>query len=822
MTTLVQDIRYSLRMLLKSPGFAAIAIVTLALGIGANTALFSVVNGVLLRPLSYPHPNELVAVAEKFPPFPESSIACPNFVDWVRMNSTFQGLAAYRETDFNMTGMGKAQRLQGEEVSADFFSLLGVNPVAGRDFSPRDDTRGAAPVVMLSGRFWKAKFGGLPNVLGKVLNLDGTGYTIIGVVPENFDFCCESMNFKLGDVYVPIGSAKGEWVTLRDTHPGIRAIGRMKLGVTIAQARADMTEVALNLARTYPDTNKNAGVLLTPLRHRMIERVQSSLFILLAAVGFVLLIACVNVANLLLARSGGRAREIAIRAALGASHGRVIRQLLTESVILSLCGGALGLLLAAWGMAGALSIVPGTLPRANDVRVDPRVLLFTLLISLIAGILFGLAPALKTAHPDLHGELKEGGRGGSGARYRTQGIFVVLEMALAVVLLAGAGLTIRSLARLWSINRGYNPENVLTFSLAFPPSTQQASPNEVRIMLQQLPERVAQIPGVEAASLTDASKPLSDDWENGFYVAGQPKPATTSQLFETLVYTVSSDYLRVMGIPVLRGRFFTPHDSPSSRRVGVIDEDFAREYFPNQDPVGQSIDLHAASGEFSPIEIIGVVGHVQQWGVDSDLANSVRAQLYTLAEQVPDQSIADVSEGAGLVVRTKAPDYPTAETLRAALQQMNSEQAPYDFRSMDEIVSESLDARRFAMILLAVFAGLALLLSSIGIYGVISYVVGQRTHEIGIRMALGAQRSHVLKIVMGKAAILAAIGVAIGLAAGAGLTQLMSKILYGVSATDPLTFAVVAIVLTAVALAACYIPARRAMAVDPIVALRYE
>jgi predicted permease len=810
------------RLLLKSPGFALIAILTLALGVGANTALFSVVNGVLLNPLPYPHPNQLVAIAETFPPFAEASIAYPNFLDWVRMNRTFEGLAAYRYTNFNLTGMGEAQRLSAVQVSADFFPLLGVKPAIGRNFSPQDDQRGAAPVAMLSGRFWNDKFGGSPDVLGKMLKLDGTGYTVIGVVPANFYFCCESINFELGDVYVPIGSSNASWLTMRDSRPGTRAIGRMKPGVTIGPARADMNQVAVNLAKTYPDTNRDARVLLTPLRQRMVEGVQSTLLVLLAAVGFVLLIACANVANLLLARSSGRTREFAVRAALGASQGRVIRQLLTESVTLALCGGALGLLLAAWGTSAALAIFPSTLPRANGVRIDPRVLLFALVISLLAGVLFGLAPAMKIAHPDLHEDLKEGGRGSSGARYRTQGVFVVVEMALAVVLLIGAGLMVRSLAHLWRENRGYDPQNVLTFGLALPPSAKNQTPDQFRAMLQQLPERVAQIPGIEAASVTDASAPLSDDWEEGFFIEGRPKPPAY-RMPQTLVYTVSPDYLRVMRTRLLRGRFFTADDTPKSRSVAVIDEDFAREYFPDQNPIGQSVEMsNAPGGHYSPFEIIGVVAHVQEWSVDSTLVGSVRAELYTLAEQIPDGRLAYVHQGAGIVVRTQAPNYPSAAAIRSAMARMNSEEAAYNLESMNQIIVQSLAARRSAMILLAVFAALALLLSSIGIYGVLSYVVGQRTHEIGVRMALGAQPSHVLKIVMGQAATLALIGVLAGLVAGAGLTHLMSKILYGVSATDPLTFALVAIVLTAVALAACYLPARRAMRVDPMAALRYE
>jgi putative ABC transport system permease protein len=822
MTSLWMDVRYAVRMLAKNPGFTLIAILTMALGIGANTALFSVVNGVLLNPLPYPHSNQLVAVAERFAPFPEASIAYPNFVDWVRMNHTFQGLAAYRETDFNLTGMGDALRLRGIQVSAEFFPLLGVKPALGRNFSSEDDQPGAAPVAMLSGRFWKDKFGGSPDVLGKVLNLDGRGYTVVGVVPENFYFCCESMNFELGDVYVPIASSNASWLTQRDSHPGIRAIGRMKPGVTIEQARADMSEVAADLARTYRQTNKGATVLLIPMQERMVEGIQSTLLILLAAVGFVLLIACANVANLLLARSMGRAREFAIRSVLGATQARVVRQLLTESLVLAISGGTLGLIFADWGTQAALAVLPHALPRANDVRIDPRVLLFTLAVSVIAGILFGLAPALKTSRPDLRETLKEGGRGMSGTRHRAQAVFVVAELALAVVLLICAGLTVRSLAHLWGFNRGYNARNVLTFDLAFPPSIAKKTPDQVRATLQQLPESIARISGVEAASLTDASQPLASDWETGFWIEGQPKPATAREMHQTLLYIVSPDYLRVMGIPLVSGRFFTADDNAHSRRVGVIDQDFAREYFPHQNPIGQSVELKIEEDRYSPIEIVGVAGHVEQWGVDAKDRGSVRVELYTLAPQIADTWLGDAVKGAGIVVRTQAPDYPSVDAIRSALQQMNSEQAAYDFEPMDQVVAKSLAARRFAMVLLGVFAGVALILASIGIYGVMSYAARQRTHEIGVRMALGAQRRDVLKLVLSEAARVTLAGVPMGLVAAALLGGLIKSLLFGVSATDPLTYAAVALLLSAVALLACYIPARRAAKVDPMVALRYE
>jgi predicted permease len=814
MGTVWQDLRYSLRILTKSPGFTTVAVVTLALGIGANTVLFSVVNGVLLNPLPYPNPERLVAVAEKFPPFPEASIAYPNFLDWVRMNHTFEALAAYRHTGFNFTDSGEAQWLNAVQVSASFLPLLGVKPVIGRDFSPEDDKRGAPPVVMLSGRFWRSRFGSSPGILGSLLRLDGTGYMVIGVVPENFYFCCESMNFDLGDVYVPIGSGNDSWLAVRDFHPGIRAIGRMKPGVTLEQARADMNDVAVDLEKAYSVTNKNARLVLMPLQERMVQGIQTTLLMLLAAVGFVLLIACANVANLLLARAMGRAREFAMRSVLGATRRRVIRQLLTESLLLSVAGGALGVVFAWWGTQAALDALPQALPRANDVRLDTRVLLFTLAVSLVAGVLFGLAPALKTASRDQNETLKEGGRGSSGGRHRAQAVFVVSELALAVVLLIGAGLMLRSLARLWGMNRGFNPQNVLSFDLAFPPSVLKEAPDQVRPMLRRLPDAIAQIPGVEAASLTDASKPLGDDWEDRFWIEGRPKPPTVTERPETLLYVVSPNYLRVMGIPLLRGRFFTSEDSGQSRRVGAIDENFAREYFPDQDPIGQ----HIVVGDF-PVEIVGIVGHTEQWAQDGKLSGSVKIQLYALAEQVPDEWL---GKRAGIVVRTQAPNYPTADTIRSAMQQINHEQATYNFESMDQIIASSLVSRRFAMILLGVFAAIALVLASIGIYGVMCYVAGQQTHEIGLRMALGAQRRDVLKLVLGEAAMMVFAGVPIGLIAAGVLTELIKSLLFGISTTDPATFAAVAILLSAVTFAACYLPARRVMLVDPIVALRHE
>jgi predicted permease len=817
MNAFLQDIRYALRMLAKSPGFLGIASLTLALGIGANTALFSVVNGVLLNPLPYPHPDRLVALYSRTATFSESSISYPNFLDWQRNNRSFAAMAAYRSENFNLTGAGEPERVRGEMVSADFFSILGVSPVIGRDFTAQDDHSGAPPVVILSEGFWKQRLAGSPQILGQAISLNGTPYTVVGVIPANFFFMGD--NFRLSDAYTPIGRWTDPTFLDRRVGMGMDAVARLKSGFTLAQARSDLDAVAQALSKEYPDADKDSGIVAIPLKQDMVGDVAPLLYVLLGAVGFVLLIACVNIANLLLARSTGRAREFAIRAAMGASRSRVVRQLLTESILLSAAGGLLGLLLAAWGTRAAIQMLPQALPRSGQVGLDAHVLIFTLAVSLFAGILFGLAPALKAFQTNLQDTLREGGRGSSGRRHRLQSVFVVAETALALILLVGAGLMMRSLVDLWGVNPGFNPHNLLSFGIAYPPEMEKATPDQLRSHTLQLDAALAAIPGVEYVSIVGGSLPMQGDSELPFWLEGQPAPTSDSEMNWALFYLGEPGYLDAMRTPLLRGRFISSQDTLHSPPVIVIDENFARKYFPGQDPIGKRVNLGILGVQ---AQIVGIAGHVKHWGLDSDSHKIIQAQFYFPMLQLPDKFYSLLAKGADYIVRTRVPPDTLIPAIKSAVERVNSQQVVYKFETMEETIDRSLAARRFAMDLLGVFAFLALVLACIGIYGVISYLVGQRTNEIGIRIALGAQRVDVFRLVIGEGAKMALLGVALGIAAAWGLTRFMSDQLFGVSAHDPLTFGGVAVLLSIVAVAACYIPARRAMHVDPIVGLRYE
>jgi predicted permease len=812
--TLTQDLGYGVRMLVNNPGFTTIAVVTLAFGIGANTAIFSVVNGVLLNALPYQQPDQLVALHSGTFEGDRGTSSYPNFLDWVSDNRSFSALAAYRPDSFNLAELNEPEHIPTEMVSADFFPLLGVRPILGRTFLPNEDQLGASPVVLISGGFWKRKFGSSPGVLGKTLTMNSTAYIIVGVIPAKFQYA--GRNFQQSDVYVPIGQWNDRTFRDRKVSNGMNVVGRLKPGVAFDQAKADMRALARRLADQYPEANKGQVITLAPLKRDFVGGVQPVLLVLQAAVGFVFLIACVNIANLLLARSKGRTRELAMRTALGASRGRLIRQLLTESILLSMAGGALGVLLACWGTQWALNALPEALPRAEEIRLDALVLLFTVAASMLAGVLFGLAPALKASRTDLHATLKQAGRGSSGARHRTQSVFVVVEMALALVLLAGAGLMMRSLARLWGIDPGFDSHNVLTARVSVPAI---GSPDAVRNLWRQINDKLGTIPGVKAASLSLGAAPMDSDSELPFWLEGHAKPSTQGEMNWAVTYFVQPDYLKVMSIPFARGRFLTPEDNEHSPLVMVIDERFARRLFGDRDPVGQRVNLDILN---ATAEIVGVVGHVKQWGLDEGSAAAIQAQCYFPVSQIPDRFMTMAAGDIGLAVRTAGTPLSQVGSIRKALVQINKGLVLYRTQALSEIIAGSLAERRFLMILLGIFAALALIMSCIGIYGVVSHLANQRTHEIGIRMALGAGRPDVLRMVLGEGAKMALLGVAVGLVAAFWLTRLLARLLFGVSAHDLLTFSGVSGLLTLVALAACYIPAQRATKVDPMVALKYE
>jgi putative ABC transport system permease protein len=812
MGTFLQDIRYGLRMLLKSPGFTLVTVLALALGIGANTAIFSVVNAVLLRPLPYSTAERLVILSEYSEQVQNMSVSYPNFMDWRDQNRVFDQLAAFRGNGFILTGVGEPERLTGNEVSANFFTVLGTLPLMGRNFAPAEDQPGGNRTVIISYGLWQQRFGANPGIIGQPLMLNNESYTVIGVLPQTFQFQAQV------DLYVPIG-LQADKMQDRDNHPGIYVLGLLKPGVTIEQARTEMKGITERLAAAYPKTNEGNSFTLAMLQDFATRNVRAALFILLAAVGFVLLIACANVANLLLARAASRQREVAIRTALGAGRWRIIRQFLTESVMLSLIGGVLGLLLAVWGIDALLALISGSVPPllTANIGLNARVLTFTLLISVFTGLLFGLAPALQVSKSNLNESLKEGMRGTTGSTnsQRVRNILVGSEVALSLLLLVGAGLLIKSFLNLSRSDIGFDPDHVLTMRVALP-DTRYKENEQIANFYQQVLQRVQQLPGVEAAGFT-RGLPMNGGIESGITVEGQE----ITNVRDTVIavnMTATPDYFRAMNIPLVKGRYFNDQDKTGSPPVVLIDEMLAARFFPNVDPIGKRLKMGGNDSQFPWMQIIGVVKHIAHYGP----AETPRVEVYRPYFQLPQMPEARYGRSMVLAVRTTTDPASMTSGLRNAVLEIDKDQPVSNVQTMTEVVAASVAPQKFAMWLLGLFAATALALAALGIYGVMAYSVTQRTHEIGVRMALGAQRSDVLKMVVTQGMKLALIGVGCGLVGAFGMTRLMSSLLFGVTATDPLTFGVVSIVLSIVALLACYIPARRATRVDPMIALRYE
>jgi predicted permease len=810
--TLWADIRYAVRTLFRNPGFAAVAILTLALGIGANTAMFSVVEGVLLSPLPYRQPDRLVVLwGNNLTLKHLISPSYPDYLDWKRNSRSLEQFAAVSWQSYDLTAPGTPEHVDGKLVSSGFFTALGVNVVLGREFSPDEDQHGGAPVVIITDRLRQSRFAVGAPVLAKSLVLNGVDYTVVGVLPPDFQFVDNA------DVYTPLGHGNPLFLDDRSVH-SIFCFARLKPAIGVSQAQSEMNAVQENLARLYPAIDQGLGVQIDPLKHVLVGDVRNTLLLLLGAVGLVLLIACANIANLLLARSAARTREFAVRFALGASRVRIIRQLVTESVLLSLAGGVLGLAIAKPGLHAVLAAVPGGLPRSENIGVNAYVLLFTFAVSMAVGILFGLPPALKSSNTDLQSSLKDGGRGSTRAHHRAQSSLVIVQVAVALIILAGAGLLFRSIRKLWHANPGFTTQHTFTFKVGLSPQAVE-TPAGQRVAFQQLTERIRQIPGVEAADVT-ALVPLSQHDNSGPFWVGAQAPASLAQAPRAVFYWIGPDYLRVMGIPLLRGRFFTPQDTTTTEPVAVIDSVLARSYFPGQDPVGQTMMVP----HWGTVRVVGVVGHISHWDL-ADTNRYTQNQIYASFYQLPDRWVPIFYGDLRVAVRTPLDLPAVLPAIKAAVFAAGSDQTVYEIQTMQELASASMSPQRLPMVLLGAFAGLALLLASVGIYGVISYSVAQRIHEIGIRMALGAGKSEVLRLVIGQGLRLALTGVAIGGVVALVLARLLSSfssLLYGVVAGDPATLTAVSVLLAAVAALACYIPARRAMKVDPIVALRYE
>jgi putative ABC transport system permease protein len=812
MGTLLQDIRYALRMLRKTPGFTAVAVITLGLGIGANTAIFSVVNAVLIRPLPYPNANRLVMIWERRLPDGEqqNNTSPATFLNWKEHATVFEQTAACFNWTKILTGGAAAERLNVQEVTPNFFALLGVNAALGRTLlASEDSVDGANDVVVLSFELWRRRFGSDPRIVGRNIVLDGKPQTVVGVMPRGFEFFVKRGSFgqEQPQAWLP--------VTFSEKDPSfhgryLQAVGLLRPGVTLPPAQAAMTSLALSLEAQDPESMKNWTVNLVPLRTQLVGAIQPALQVLLGAVGLVLLIVCANVATLLLARSKSRSHEIAIRVALGAKPWQVIRQVLTESFLLAALGGIAGLLLARWSASALLALAPAGLVPLEGAEVDWRVLAFTCGIALMTGVLFGVVPAVQAARARPNDELKEGGRSGSESVHsgRTRNSFVVAEMALALVLLAGSGLLIRSFSRLMAVDPGFQARGVLTARVELP-SSKYKDDAKISEFYAQLLERIRQLPGVRSAS-ADAYLPFTGGISGtGVEVEGRP-PLPAAEQPEVDIAVVEPHFFETLGIPLLSGRSFTDREAREVTHTVVISQSMARKLWPNEDPVGKRVTIHMKDVDV-PSQVIGVVGDVKHAGLDAE----VNATAYWPHPELAYNFMT-------LVIRTDGDPLALAPAIRQAVWSLDKDQPVVDITSMEDLLWVSLARARFSTVVLGVFAGMALLLAITGIYGVVSYSVAERTREIGIRVALGAQRNDVLRMVLGQGLMLAGLGIAIGLAAALAATRLLTSLLFGTSPSDPATFASVAGLLIAVALSACYIPARSAMKVDPMVALRYE
>ena len=823
MQTLWQDVRYGARMLVKHPGFSLIAVLTLSLGIGANTAIFSVVNAVLLRSLPYEEADRLVFFTEKGATFGEMSIAYPNFLDWRAGQTVFEGMAVYNRPRLTLTDAGEPEEVRAAQASADLFSVLRVQPALGRVYTSDDDKPDATPVVVLSHGLWQRRFGGDAGILNQPITLNDRSYTVIGVMPKEYQYPTGV------EMWIPVGlrADEGPWKS-RGNHPGLRGIARLRAGVDLEQARAELNTIAARLSEQYPTSNEGNTVVIDPLKDRLVGDVSTALWVLLAAVGFVLLIACANVANLLLARAAARQREVAVRVALGASCWRIVRQLLTESVLLALLGSLPALLLAQWMVDMILAISADNIPRAAEIGIDGAVMGFTGAVAMLTGILFGLVPAWRAGRTQAQAALKESGRSIAGGRSWLRNALVVAEVALTLVLLVGAGLLIRSFAQLLQVHPGFNYDRLLTFSLSLP-QRKYKTPEQQIAFFQQLQQTLATLPGVQSASYSSGLPLGNNGWQTSFTIEGQPIPPP-SETPSMEACSASPDYFRTLGIPLLAGRWFDERDNRAHLRsrdlsgldedrqfsVGVtaiiIDEEFAKRYWPEGEALGKHVRW-GINPDDPLLTVIGVVGRVKVEGLRED---SPFVQGYFSALQV-------TNSGALFTLRTtqEEPEQLVA-AVRSEVLKVDANLPVSNVNTMADLRAEVMSPDRLNLTLIGLFAGLALVLALIGIYGVMSYAVTQRTNEIGIRMALGAQATSVMRMIVGQGMRLTLIGVGIGLVAALGLTRLMAALLFGVSETDPLTFSLITALLTGVAFVACYIPARRATKVDPLVALRYD